>query len=312
MFIRYLRLSSLVLALITVNAASADPIVIAHRGASGYLPEHTLEAYAVAHAMGADFVEPDLVLTKGGVFICLHDIHLEATTTVEEVYPDRHREDGHWYAIDFTVEEIKGLQAHERLPNRFPFGNSNFQVPTFAEMVELIQGLNATTDRDVGIYPELKGPAFHAKEGQPVERKLLETLARYGYKGPDAKVFVQCFEIEPLKKIRHELKSDLPLIMLIGGGPSAKRLLSEDGLDEVAEFANGIGPSKGLIEANPDIVKWAHKRNLKVHPYTFRADQFSKKKYGTFENELKQFFDTYKVDGLFTDFPDKVAAYLSK
>src|SRR5690606_29927835 len=122
--------------------AAGDPVVIAHRGASGYLPEHTLAAYAMGYAMGADYIEPDLVLTKDKHFICLHDIHLEATTNVEEVFPDRRRDDGKWYAADFTLAEIKTLEAQERIKGRFPQGHSPLGVPTFEEMVELVQGLN--------------------------------------------------------------------------------------------------------------------------------------------------------------------------
>lgn len=306
---RPLMVASLLVTLAPFSVA--DPIVIAHRGASGYLPEHTLEAYATAHAMGADYVEPDLVLTSDDVFICLHDIHLESTTNVEEIFPDRHRRDGSWYPIDFTLAEIKTLNNHERLPNRFPDGKSDFEIPTFREMIELIQGLNKTTGHDVGIYPEIKGPAFHAKEGHPVEQQLLDILDEYGYKGPDAKVFIQSFEIEPLRKIRNELKSKLPLIMLMGGGAQQK-LLTAEGLDDLATFVNGIGPSKTIIEQNPDVVKQAHVRNLKVHPYTFRADSYSKRNYKTFEDELKKFYSTYKVDGVFTDFPDIVSKHLNR
>ena len=303
--IRALITSSLLLA---CSVVSADPIVIAHRGASGYLPEHTLEAYAAAHAMGADYIEPDLVLTKDDHFICLHDIHLEGTTNVEEVFPDRHREDGSWYPIDFTLAEIKQLQVHERLPNRFPVNDSDFEVPTFEEMIELVQGLNKSTGREAGIYPELKAPAFHTKEGHPMEERILAILDKYNYKGRDAKVFLQCFEIDPLRKIRNELKSDLPLVMLMGG----PGLLDEKGLDDLATFVDGIGPSKNLIERNPEIVAEAHKRGLKVHPYTLRADDYSKRTYNSFEDEIDTMYNKYKVDGAFTDHPDKVVAFLNK
>lgn len=309
--IKHLTIRALIAcaALMSTFAAHADgPIVIAHRGASGYLPEHTLEAYTAAHVMGADYIEPDLVLTKDNVFICLHDIHLEGTTNVEEVFPDRHREDGSWYPIDFTLAEIKTLRNHERLDNRFPLGQSKFEVPTFREMIELVQGLNKTTGREAGIYPEIKGPAFHAREGQPVEAALLAILAEYGYTGPDAKVFVQSFEMEPLRKIRNELKSKLPLIALMGDAS----LLDKKGLDDLATFVNGIGPSKSLIERDPNIVKEAHARGLKVHPYTFRADAFSKRKYESFEKELDTFYNTYEVDGVFTDFTDQVVRFLGR
>lgn len=294
-----------------ISAFGEDKVVIAHRGASGYLPEHTLEAYAMAHGMGADYIEPDLVLTKDAVFICLHDIHLEGTTNVEERFPDRKRDDGHWYPADFTLAEIKQLRVHERLNNRFPKDESDFEVPTFEEMIQLIQGLNKSTGKNVGIYPEMKAAAWHAKQGLPVEKAVLEVLAKYGYTGPESKVFLQCFEPASIKKVRLELKSTIPTIVLVGGGPTARRLLSKEGLDEIATYANGIGPSKVLIENNPDLVTWAQKRGLKVHPYTFRADDYPKRKYDSYEAELDQFFNEYGVDGLFTDFPDKAAQFLA-
>ena len=306
-------LAVLVVACFTSETAYAnDEVVIAHRGASGYLPEHTLEAYAMAFAQGADYIEPDLVLTKDGVFICMHDIHLEPTTDIEERFPDRKRSDGHWYPADFTLAEVKQLRVHERLQNRFPQGRSAFEVPTFTEMIELVQGLNATTGRDVGIYPELKAPSWHAKEGLPMEKAVLEVLSKYGYDRRDSKVFLQCFDPEPLKKVRFELGSKIPTIMLVAGGAAAKGMLTEKGLDEVARFADGIGPSKNLIEANPEIVKWAHDRGLKVHPYTFRVDQYPERKYDSYDAELEQFFRHYGVDGLFTDFPDVTVQYLAQ
>ena len=291
-------------------AVAQEKLVIAHRGASGYLPEHTLEAYAMAHALGAHYIEPDLVLTKDDVFICLHDIHLESTTNVEAVFPDRHRDDGRWYAIDFTLAEIKRLRAHERLKGRFPQDASRFEIPTFDEMIELIQGLNQGTDRDTGIYPEIKAPQWHADEGHPVEKRLLDVLTRYGYTSADSKVFVQCFEPDALKKIRFELGSPLQLIQLISDSAVHAALRTESAMTDIAVYANGIGPYKGDIEKNPKLVEWAHAKGLAVHPYTFRADSLPKK-YATFSDELNRFFLEYKVDGVFTDFPDKVLDYLS-
>ncbi len=296
-------LCTVILGLVMTTSALADPVIIAHRGASGYLPEHTLEAYTLAHALGADYIEQDVVLTKDGHFICLHDIHLESTTNVEEVFPDRAREDGNWYAIDFTLAEIKTLQAHERLDKRFPKDKSDFEVPTFREAVELIQGLNASRGKDVGIYPELKGPAFHEKEGQPVEEKLLAILAEYGYEGPDANVFVQCFETPPLLRIRKELNSELPLIQLISGNKIQAPLLTDDGLKNVATYANGIGPDKMLLKKYPDLVQRAHDNGLEVHPYTIRRDAVAKP-YKNTQSEIKSYFYQLKVDGMFFDFPD--------
>jgi len=304
----YLRLALLCLGLVIVAVFSASagegaakPIIIAHRGASGYLPEHTLEGYAMAYALGADFIEPDLVMTKDGRFICLHDIHLKDTTNVEELFPDRKREDGKWYAADFTLEEIKRLSVHERLPFRFPAGTASFRVPTFEEMIELVQGLNKTTKRQVGIYPELKSPAWHRSQGLPIEEAFLEVAKRYGYEGKDALIFVQCFEQATLKRLRKDLGSELPQIMLMGD--SSASLLTPEGLDAIAGFAEGIGPEKSVIEKNPNIVIEAHKHGLKVHPYTFRLE-FPGEGYATVEEELARFFFEYRVDGLFTDFTD--------
>ena len=289
---------------------SANKIVIAHRGASGYLPEHTLEAYAMAYAQGADYIEPDLVMTKDGRFVCLHDIYLEPSTNVEQVFPDRVREDEHWYAIDFTLAEIKQLHAHERLENRFPADKALFEVPTLEEMIELVQGLNKTTGRDVGVYPEMKEPEWHGENGLPMEAALVDVLGRYGYKGKDAKVFIQCFWPGPLVQIRNVLKSELPLIQLISDDEDSDQLVTEEGIAFVASYANGIGPDKTRIEANPALVEWAHKKNLVVHPYTVRSDDVPDA-YETTQKELEQYYFTWDVDGLFTDFPDAAVGVLS-
>ena len=311
---RSLRLGVVFAAAVCLAAAASDKIIIAHRGASGYLPEHTLEAYAMAYAMGADYIEQDLVMTKDGRFIALHDIHLESTTDVEEQFPDRKRSDGRWYAADFTLTEIKRLNVHERLPNRFPQGKARFEVPTFEEAIELVQGLNQSTGRGVGLYPELKAPAWHRVQGLAMEKAFLDIAARYGYAAPakagaGASIYVQCFEPASLKKIRGELGSQLPLIELVGkdNGPGAA--LTEKRLDRIATYANGIGPDRRLIEENPRLVEWAHARGLLVHPYTFRKDAVAPR-YPTFADELAQFYITYDVDGLFTDFPDEAARFL--
>ncbi len=293
------------------SAAQQGKAVIAHRGASGYLPEHTLEAYTMAYAMGADIIEPDLVRTKDGRFICLHDVHLEATTDVEERYPERKRSDDRWYAIDFTLEEIKGLNVHERIRNRFPTDKGYFDVPTFEEVIELIQGLNVSTGRKVALEPELKAPSFHKKEGQPVEEAFLEICTRYGYAGPDALLYVQCFEPDPLKKIRHELKSELPLLQLLSGNKVQDHAFTDEGLDEIATYATGIGPDKRRIEKDPSLVKRAHARGLQLHPYTLRRDAVPPI-YDSFADELRQFYFVYDVDAVFTDFPDEAAKVLAE
>jgi len=306
-----------------IAAEGLKKIVIAHRGASGYLPEHTLEAYAMAYTMSADYIEPDLVMTGDGVLICLHDIHLERTTNVEVVFPGRTRADGRWYAADFTLEEIKMLNAHERaradgtpvFPERFRVDSRGFQVPALVEVIEMVQELNRITGRSVGIYPETKSPGFHDDEGLSMEEPLLTILADYGYQGPEAKVFIQSFDPNNLKEMRFDLGTDLPLVQLISGGSGPGGiydwLVTEEGLDDIATYANGIGPSKRRIEDTNGnsidknaLVKGAHARGLVVHPYTFRADSLPDQ-YRNLEQELRRFYFTYGVDGLFTDHADR-------
>lgn len=292
------------------TAAAADPLVIAHRGASGYLPEHTLEAYAMAYAMGADFIEPDVVLTKDDVFICLHDIHLEATTDVEEQFPDRKRADGRWYAIDFTLGEIKALNVHERIEGRYPMGMADFEVPTLAEMIELVQGLNAVTGKTVGIYPELKSPSFHIEEGHPMEGRFLDILSRYGYASADAPVYVQCFEPDTLKRLRNEHHTPLKLVQLIGDDERFAPLRTREGIEAIAGYADGIGPDKADLLANPAMAEWARAQKLEIHPYTFRADHVAEG-FDGFAAELTRYFNDIEVTGVFTDHPDRVVDHLT-
>lgn len=283
-------------------------IVIAHRGASGYLPEHTLPAYAMAYSMGADYIEPDVVMTHDGELIALHDIHLEATTNVALVFPGRVRSDGRWYAADLTLAEIKQLGAHERsdkdgnaaFPKRFKMNGGGFQIPSLREVIELVQELNRITGCNVGLYPETKNPKFHDEEELPLERALLDLLIEYGYHDRDARVFIQSFDADNLKEMRFEMNTELALVQLISGHASQDTLITADGLDEIATYANGIGPSKKRIEADPALVSRAHERNLSVHPWTFRADDIGEG-YDSFAAELIRFYQDYDVDGVFTD-----------
>lgn len=287
------------------ESSPATALVIAHRGASGYLPEHTLAAYALGHGQGADYVEPDLVMTRDGELICLHDIHLEGTTDVETKFPDRARDDGRYYAADFTLAEIRELSAEERLDGRFPKGHSRFPVPTFSEMIELIDGLNRSTGRSTGIYPELKAGSWHNENGLDIEARFLEVSAEYSVLGQSLPIFVQSFEPPSLRKLR-ELGLTLPLIQLIGG-PETEALLNPTGLSEIAEYAVGIGPSKTLIDRDPELVQQAHSAGLQVHPYTFRADSVGEG-FESFAAEIRKYVGVYGVDGLFTDFPDQARA----
>src|ERR1043166_4966177 len=198
----------------TTRAAEASKIIIAHRGAYGYLPEHTLPGKALAHAMGADYLEQDLVLSKDGVPIVLHDIYLDTVTDVAKRFPDRKRADGRFYVLDFTVAEMKQLQVTERFdrrtgkavfPTRFPIWLATFQLATFEEELQFIQGLNKTTGREAGIYPEIKAPGWHRMQGHDLSRIVLDVLSRYGYRTKADKVFLQCFDYQEVKRLRNEL-----------------------------------------------------------------------------------------------------------
>ena len=306
---------------------TSNMIVIAHRGASGYLPEHTLASKAMAYAMGADYLEQDVVLTKDNVPIVLHDIHLDAVTDVSDRFPGRHRGDGHFYAIDFTLKEIQSLRVNERVDTttgnavfspRFPPRKSRFVVPTLAEEIELIQGLNQSTGRKVGIYPEIKRPAWHRREGRDISVRVLDVLTEYGYVTRTDLVYLQCFDLRETRRIRNELKSKLRLIQLISDSsddvePAKSKLLDRSGLMSIAEFADGIGPSLDqIVQSGPrgqmedtGVVDLAHALGLEVHPYTLRADQLPR-----FAESLRacvDFLDTrLKIDAVFTDHPDQV------
>lgn len=310
------------------------PIVIAHRGASGYLPEHTFAAKALAFAMGADYLEQDVVLTKDRVPIVLHDIQLDEVTNVAAMFPGRARPDGRHYAIDFTLDEIRTLQVHERSdpqtgaprsPSRFPVGKARFEIHTLAEEIEFIQGLTHSTGRAVGIYPEIKSPRWHRDQGYDISPIVLEVLARYDYAEADDPIFVQCFDATETRRLREELGTELPLIQLIAAPPrsgddSHAELVTDAGLARIAEYAQGIGPALNRIvtgtDANggpilSDLVALAHRHGLAVHPYTFRADgvpAFA----AHFEDLMDLFLNRAGVDGLFTDFPDRTRIFVDQ
>ena len=330
------RFSLATLGLIFSLAASqaAQPVVIAHRGASGYLPEHTLEAKALAHAMGADFLEQDLVLTKDDVPIVMHDIQLETISDVATKFPDRKRADGHYYALDFTLAEIKQLQAHERVnlktgqavyPGRFPLGKSSFQIPTLEEELQLIAGLNKSRGRNVGIYPEMKQPAWHRKQGHDLSKIVLPILRRYGYATKKDECWVQCFEWDEVKRIRAELGWEGRLLLLLGptsrnpDGSDSSRWFTAEGLREAAKYADGVGPALNSIVSGKskadrqvtDFVKNAHAAGLAVHPYTLRADDLPKI-VDSMDDALSLLFTEAKIDGLFSDFPDLAVQWRDK
>ena len=315
-------------------AADNRPLVIAHRGASGYLPEHTLAAKAYAHALGADFLEQDIVLTKDDVPVVLHDIYLDTVTDVAKRFPARKRADGRYYALDLTLAELKELRVTERFnvktgvpvfAKRFPAEQSEFHISTLEEELQFIQGLNRSTGRTVGIYPEIKQPKWHREQGRDISRIVLPILARYGYATKADACFLQCFELEEVRRIRGELGWQGRIVMLIVAGAKGEdgmdhnALCTPAGLAEIAKVADGIGPAIGRIVTWPsaterkvsDLVKLAHTAKLVVHPYTIRIDELPKNCPSVDDLHAALFRDA-GIDGVFSDFTDVTLAWLKK
>ena len=302
---------SLVFVLLLSFIDPSRPIVIAHRGASGYVVEHTEAAKTLAHAQGADYIEQDVVLSKDGEFIVTHDITMEETTNVEQRFSDRARKDGRYYFADFDWQEIQQLTMHERtqrgsdrpaLPNRFP-NDAGQRVVRLADELQLISGLNKTTNKNTGIYIELKSPAFHKKEfGTSMGEALLKLLATHEVHD---RCFIQCFEMEELRDLHDRLHCKLPLIALLGRRPA------DGDVENIAKFAQGIGPSLELLatrNANNEIettglVETARKSGLKIHPYTVRKHQQPRWS-NSLDETHKVLVEQLKVDGFFTDYPD--------
>ena len=304
------------------------PSIIAHRGASAYLPEHTLPAKAMAYAMGADYLEQDLVASRDDHLVVLHDVHLDRVTDVARRYPDRHRADGRYYVRDFDLAEIRELAVTERLdehggavyPGRFPPHTGRFGIHTLVEELELVRGLNTATGRRVGVYPELKRPAWHRDQGVDMAPLLLGVLSAHGYESAADPVFVQCFDRAEIERLREELGTRLKLVQLVGennwreSDTDFDRLKTAAGLRDLARFADGIGPwikqlyTLETIDGEPvstGLVRAAQDAGLVVHPFTLRADDLPAG--FTHHDALAEFLlETLGVDGVFTDFPDRL------
>lgn len=317
-----LALVATMLATVTTTGAAA-PLVIAHRGASGYLPEHTLPAKAMAHAQAADFIEQDVVLTRDDVPVVLHDVFLDAVSDVAERYPGRARADGRHYAIDFTLEELRSLRLFERCdpktgrpayPGRFPPRTGSFRIATLEEELDLLDGLARSTGRRAGIYPEIKQPAWHRREGHDPTPIIAEVLRRRGLDAREAACFVQCFEAEELERLRTALGWRGRLVLLVGEAPDEgpDPLLAPGALTEVAKVVDGIGPPLMRV-VNADgrptgLVAAAHAAGLAVHAYTFRVDRLPAFAASP-EESLQRLVNDAAVDGLFSDFPDVCVAW---
>lgn len=331
----------------TDSQAECNPLVIAHRGASGYVPEHTLGAYALAITMGADYIEPDLVMTGDGHLIARHENQLGLGTNVAD-HPEfltRYRTQTvdsstltGWFSEDFTLEEIKTLRVKELMPNIRP-GNTrmdnSFEIPTLQEIIDLVKGMEASEHRVIGVYPEIKHPTHFQQIGLSMEQPLVDLLHQNGYEGPGAPVYIQSFEVSNLQELKN--MTELRLLQLfrsnqasipfdqvvLGTGLTYGDMATAAGLEQVATYAHAVGPDKSYIIprdaqdrlGTPTIfVADAHAAGLKVHPYTFRAENpflpsefrsedLQVQSYGNLSGEIRAFLAA-GIDGLFVDQPD--------
>jgi len=287
-------------------------LVIAHRGASGERPEHTIESYRLAIEEGADYIEPDLVMTRDGVLMARHENEIGGTTDVAQhpEFASRRRTqviDGEtmtgWFTEDFTAAEIKTLRARERLPELRPLNcafDGRFTVPTFDEIMQLANDANRQRGAKIGVYPETKHPAHFAGIGLPQEQAVLDCLQRHGYAAHGSPVYIQSFDPNNLRQLRG--MTALPLLQLL------EHALGD--LGEIAGYADGIGIAKSLASAEG--VRAAHAVNLKVHVWTFRAEnEFlpddlkigdSAAGHGDLDAEIRRYLDR-GIDGFFVDFP---------
>ena len=304
-------------ALVASDQTQSAPIVIAHRGASGYLPEHTTEGVVLAHAMLADYIEQDVVLSKDGIPVVFHDLILDDLTNAASVFPDRQRPDGRWHVMDFTLDELRTLTVTERRSpsrpwkdrgNRFPLESGSFRISTLAEHLQLIHGLNKTRPNQAGVYVEFKGPAEHRAAGLDISKAILEVLTHYGYDSADDRIYLQCFDEAEVRRLRKELKTPLLIIQLLSQPADAANLKA------IAEVADGIGvPLSHVVtgknaDGTPqltELVRDAHANALQVHVWTFRTDALPGFA-GSAAEYLEWLVATAGVDGIFADQPDVV------
>lgn len=311
----------------------SPPIVIAHRGASGERPEHTLASYERAIEDGADVIEPDLVPTRDNVLVARHENEIGGTTNVADhpEFADRKTTktiDGQtltgWFTEDFTLAELKTLRAKERIPQLRPTNatyDGRFQIPTLAEIIALAKRRSAETGRVIAIYPETKHPTYFGKIGHPTDVALVDALKAAGWTTAAAPVFIQSFEVENLKRI-HAL-TGIRLIQLMdgegapadGAAPSYAAMATPAGLKAIAAYAWGIGPNKAQLwsgDAPTTLVADAHAAGLRVHPWTFRAENYFLREpfrrgtdpaaHGDLQGEIAASL-RLGIDGFFTDYP---------
>ncbi|WP_198678611.1 glycerophosphodiester phosphodiesterase [Pseudidiomarina marina] len=312
---------------IATEDPTKSPIIIAHRGASAYAPEHSAVAVALAHAQNANYIEQDVVLTRDHIPVVLHDIILDKVTNVKEVFPDKHRPNGHYYVVDFTFSELQKLKLTERknkdgeqrYPQRFAMNSGDFRIMSLAQQIELILGLNRTRNMNTGLYVEFKAARWHKDQDYDVVQATLGLLARYGFNEaiPPAPIFLQSFDPEVLRRLKREFMTTLPLIQLVAENSwnesdiDYNTMLTAAGLETLRSYADGVGIWLNHIYLGLDeqgepkfsnVVQHAQEAGLKVHVYTLRADDLPEgvESY----QQLKQWLTDLGVDGVFTDFPD--------
>lgn len=287
------------------------PIIIAHRGASAYLPGHTLEAYELGIDQGADYIEPDLVLTKDDVLICRHDRYLSITTDISDhaEFADRKTEkDGRndWWAEDFTLAEIRTLRSREDYPHRSKAHDDQYAIPTFEEVIALAKRKSAETGRVIGMNPEPKQSAQLAAIGKNIGAALVDELGKAGWQGADAPVIIQSFEVAVLKMLNRQV--DVPLVQLTLSKTYFDETLPHESFIEIAsipDYADAVGPSRRLIVHEDgtvtDLVERAHKLGLEVHVWTLMGDQDSPDGLSP-EDETRRMYG-FGVDAVFADDP---------
>ncbi len=335
----------------TVTLAQSSKIIIAHRGASGYLPEHTLESKALAIGQQADYVEQDLAMTKDDQLVVIHDPYLDGITNVAEIFPERKR-NGHFYVIDFTLAELQQLKMTENFkiiagktelvyPNRFPLWKPSFKIHTFEQELQFIQGLEKTLGHRIGIYPEIKAPWLHHQAGKDIAMATLKMLKKYGYTQKSDPIYLQTFDYNELKRIKTELLPqlgmDLNLVQLIAYNDwhetEEKNMQGEwvnydynwmfkpEALKEISKYADGIGPAWYMLidkqTSTPQKINFTPLVAEIAHYKNLQVHPYTVRK-----DDLPKFFKDVNAmyaaifeagaTGVFTDFPDTGVKFLQE
>ncbi|MEC7643357.1 glycerophosphodiester phosphodiesterase [Idiomarina sp.] len=302
-------------------------IDIAHRGASGYLPEHSQAATVMAYALGADYIEQDVQLSRDGKAVVLHDAQLDAVTNVAEVFPERHRPDGSYYAVDFTLNHLKQLRltprrnsdGSARYPQRFQNNQVEFKIQTLAESLNLIQELNRVRNKNTGVYIEVKASRWYRDQDYDPLAVVMNVLSKNGYSDQQqaTPLYLQSFDPETLRRVKREFHCDFPLVQLIADNSWGETPIDYDalrtyaGLESLTSYVDHVGLWLGHVlkevkDGQPvwsDVLENAEKVGLKVHVYTLRADQLPQGVESL--KQLRGWLKEAGVQGVFSDFPDQ-------